>query len=456
MTYTALLQAQRDFFASGVTRSLAFRQEQLRVLAQALQAQEARALQVLQADLGKPPLEALGAELLLVAQEISWARRQLPRWVRSQRVPLTLTQWPGRAEVRPEPLGVSLILSPWNYPLQLALVRMVGAIAAGNCAIVKPSEWAPHTSQFLQDLCQTVFPPEYVRVVTGDKETAIALLAEKFDQIFFTGSTRVGRLVMQAAAVHLTPVTLELGGKSPAVVAPDADLEVAVRRIVWGKFLNAGQTCIAPDYVWVPRSLRTEFVERAIATLRQFYGEDPQQSPDYGRIVSADHWDRLHGLLDGVEVLWGGQGDRAQRYFAPTLVQVADWEAPVMQEEIFGPILPLLPYDDLAAVRRQLTQMAKPLALYFFGRDRRPWEQICQEVSFGGGCFNDTIAQVAGPHLPFGGVGESGMGRYHGYHSFAAFSHFKSLLHRPNRPDVRFRYPPYPRDLGWLKRWLQG
>ncbi|HAN45974.1 MAG TPA: aldehyde dehydrogenase family protein [Cyanobacteria bacterium UBA8156] len=456
MTYAALLQSQRDFFASGATRPLAFRQQQLQTLAQALQAQETAAVQALQADLGKPPLEAIAAELLLISQEIAWARRHLPRWSRPQSVPLTATQWPGRATVLPEPLGVSLILAPWNYPLQLALVPLIGAIAAGNCAIVKPSEVAPHTAQFLQDLCTQIFPPEYVQVVTGDQETAIALLAEKFDKIFFTGSTRVGRLVMQAAATHLTPVTLELGGKSPAVVAADADLEVAVRRIVWGKFLNAGQTCIAPDYVWVPRSLLPAFTQQAIAVLKKFYGENPQQSPDYGRIVSTGHWDRLRGLLDGVEVLWGGQGDRDQRYFAPTLVQVTGWDAPVMQEEIFGPILPLLPYDDLAAVRRQLTQMEKPLALYFFGRDRRPWQQLCQEVSFGGGCFNDTIAQAAGPHLPFGGVGASGMGRYHGYHSFAAFSHFKSLLHRPNRPDFGLRYPPYPTDLGWLKRWLGG
>ncbi len=458
-TAAALVQRHRDAFQAGQTRPLAFRREQLRRLRQALDRRERQLLEALHRDLGKPPAEAVVAELGVVAAELDRAARHLPRWMRPGRRSVAPIAWPGRASVVPEPLGVALILGPWNYPVQLLLSPLVGAIAAGNCACLKPSELAPHTSRALAELIADALDPATVSVVEGGPETAEALLAERFDVIFFTGSAAVGRRVMAAAARYLTPVVLELGGKCPCLVMADACLDTAARRILWGKGLNAGQTCVAPDYVLVQRAATAPLLEAFRRAARQFFGDDPRRSPHVGRIVSRAHFDRLVGYLGAGRCVLGGDHDAAERFLAPTLLLNPPADAPVMQEEIFGPILPIVEFDHLDAVLRDLRARPKPLALYLFGKDRRVRERVVAETSSGGVCVNDTITHIVTPQLPFGGVGDSGMGAYHGRASFDCFSHAKSVLVRGTRWDPRWRYPPAGAPLPVLKRairWLLG
>lgn len=449
-----LLQRQRAYFASGATRPLSFRKQQLRALQAALMQFEPAIQAALWKDLHKPEFEVYGSEIGFVNSEIKRTLQQLHRWAKPQKLKISPVQFPGSARLVPEPLGVALIIGPWNYPVQLILAPLVGAIAAGNCALLKPSELTPNSSRVLAELIAATFAPEYIALVEGAVETSQALLAEAFDHIFFTGGTAIGKVVMAAAAQHLTPVTLELGGKSPCIVAPGADLATTARRIAWGRFINAGQTCIAPDYLLVHPSLQTPLLAALQQAIAELYGPDPQQSPDYGRIVSQHHWDRLQGLIDPAKLYCGGNGDRADRYLAPTLLNDVTWEDRVMADEIFGPILPVLTYDDLGEAIAAITARPKPLALYLFGGDRATQKRIEQQTSSGGLCFNDTILQVGLPDAPFGGVGPSGMGAYHGRASFDSFSHKKTVLQRPFWLDARFRYPPYPQSLGWMKRLL--
>jgi len=451
----ALVERQRHYVQTGATRSLAFRRQQLQRLQQALRDRQETLLAALKADLSKPRLEALAGELAVCSEEIATALRHLPAWMRPQSVRPNLVQWPGRADTQAEPLGVVLIIAPWNYPIQLAITPLIGAIAAGNGAIVKPSELAPQSSRALAELLADCFPPEFVAVVEGDQEAAQALLAERFDSIFFTGSTRIGQLVMRAAAEHLTPVTLELGGKSPCIVTADLDLKVAARRIVWGKFLNAGQTCVAPDYLLVERSLQPALLEAIAATLREFYGDNPATSPDYARIVSDAHFQRLNALLerDRAKVVFGGDTDASQRYIAPTVLAGCTWDDATMAEEIFGPLLPVLVYDELEEAIASINARPKPLALYLFSRDRQTQNRVRTATSSGGFVVNDTIVHLASPRLPFGGVGASGFGRYRGRATFDTFSHRKSTLARPFWLDLPLRYPPYAGKERWL-RWL--
>ena len=447
----------RQLVVGGTTRPLQWRLEQLDRLDAALSANSDAVLDALAKDLGKPDVEAY-FEVVAVRQEISLCRRQLRRWIAPKKVGVPLSQRPGRAEVIAEPLGCVLIIGPWNYPFHLAIQPLVSALAAGNTAILKPSEHAPATAQLISSLIEQAFPPEIVQVVQGDGNTAQALLAERFDRIFFTGGERIGKLVMAAAAQHLTPVTLELGGKSPAVVLSDADLEVTSRRLVWGKCLNAGQTCIAPDYLLVESSARASLIQALGERLTACFGEEPLDSSDLASIVNDAQYARLSALLEQArergQVLLGGTCDPERRRIAPTVIQVNDREDPLMQAELFGPLLPILEVDGLDQAIEWINQRPKPLALYLFSSSQRNQETVLNKTSSGGVCFNDVVMQVGVPELPFGGVGASGMGAYHGKAGFDTFSHQRSVLRRPFALDLPFRYPPYAGRLPLMRRLL--
>ncbi len=445
------VQQQRLFFATGQTKSIEFRIEQLKRLKQAILDRQDAILQAAKADLGKPAFEAY-FEIATLA-EIKLALKQLRNWAKPRRAAISLEQFPASAWVQPEPLGVVLIIAPWNYPFQLVISPLVGAIAAGNCALLKPSEHAPHTSEVIAELIQATFDPSYVAVVEGDANVSQQLLAEKFDHIFFTGGTAVGKIVMQAAAKHLTPVTLELGGKCPCIVDADVRLDSAAKRIVWGKFINAGQTCIAPDYVLADRRIKPELLIQLKRWIEVFYGTDPSTSPDYARIINTHHFHRLTTLLKNGTPIAGGQWDLATRYIAPTILDDVNWDDAVMQAEIFGPILPVLTYDDLDEAIAQINARPKPLSIYVFSNNEQIQNKILQSTSSGGACVNDTVIQFSSLHLPFGGVGESGIGQYHGKASFDTFSHQKSVLKRSFWLEPNLRYAPYSlKQLRLLKR----
>ena len=433
--------------STGLTRSLAWRLEQLDRLEGLLRDQEAAVLEALAADLGKPPLEAT-FELIAVRQELTLTRRQLKRWMAPRPIGLDLALRPGQAWVQTEPLGCVLIIGPWNYPFHLCLHPLVSALAAGNTAVLKPSEHAPHISALLARCLPLAFPAEVVQVVTGDGAVAAELLEQQFDHIFFTGGGRVGRLVMAAAARHLTPVTLELGGKSPAIVLADADIATSAKRLAWGKGLNAGQTCIAPDHLLVQPAVREALVAAIAAEWQRFYGSDPLASEDMGCIVNEAQFQRLEALLAG------GRSDPSRRRIEPTLVAIESGDDPLMQEELFGPILPVLAVANLEAALAEVRARPKPLALYLFSHDRAAQQRTLDTTSSGGVCFNDVVMQAGAAALPLGGVGESGMGSYHGEAGFLTFSHRRTVLRRPFWLDLPFRYPPYAGKLTLVKRLL--
>jgi aldehyde dehydrogenase (NAD+) len=443
----------RASFAAGVTRPLEWRRRQLVAMRRMLVEHEADFLAALSSDLGKSATEGWMTELRHVTYEIDHVLARLERWARPERVPVRAALRPARAQVVSEPLGVVLVIAPWNYPIHLLLLPMVYALAAGNSVVGKPSEVAPVTSAAVARWVPSYLDPRAVAIVEGDAAVATSLLAARWDHIFYTGSGRVGRIVAAAAARHLTPVTLELGGKSPAIVDASADIEVAARRIAWGKWLNAGQTCVAPDYVLVDTSVADELVEGLRRALHSFYGEDPARSADYGRIVNEAHWDRLQALIEGrrsAQVAVGGQGDRARRYLAPTILTDVGWDEPVMGEEIFGPILPILTVEGVDQAVEAVNRGDKPLALYVFAQDQDVIDDVVARTSSGGVCANATLTHLAVPGLPFGGVGASGMGAYHGRAGFDTFSHRKAVLQRRTRPDPSATYPPY----GSLRTWL--
>ena len=441
--YEEALERQRRFFDSGVTLSAGFRRAALKRLADAMKLFEPKLLAALREDLGKPPFEAYASELGVVYEEIRELRTHLESWMSPRAVRGSLTQFPCRCTVRPEPLGVVLMMSPWNYPVQLTLAPLAAALAAGNCAVVKPSRYAAKTSAVLEEMLHDAFPSGLVTVFQGGAEENQALLALKFDHIFFTGSPAVGRVVMEAASKHLTPVTLELGGKSPCIIDETADVALAAQRIAWGKLLNAGQTCVAPDYVLIHETMLHSFAREYAAAVRRMYGEEPTQNPEYGKIINEKHMERLKGLLQrGTPVIGGTFSDR-DRKIAPTLLTGVSWDSPVMQEEIFGPILPVLPYRSFSQALAEVRRRPKPLALYLFTNDGDHKRRVLREVSFGGGCVNDVVVHLTNPRMPFGGVGESGMGAYHGKAGFLTFSHVKSVLEKSTRIDLPVRYPPY-------------
>jgi aldehyde dehydrogenase (NAD+) len=444
-TIPPLVEALRASFEAGTTRPVLWRKGQLDQIARLMNDHADDFLGALKADLGKPALEAQLTDISIVKNEAMLAKKHLARWMRPQKIRTPLEQHPASARILREPLGVVLIIAPWNYPIQLLLSPLVGAIAAGNCVVLKPSEVTPHVSELLGRLVPRYLDTSCVALVQGGVDETSVLLKQRFDHILYTGNGGVGRVVMEAAAHHLTPVTLELGGKSPCIVDREVDIEVSARRIAWGKFLNAGQTCIAPDYVLVHESREAELLDALKRALREFYGEDPKRSKDFGRIVNERHHRRLAVLLKDGEIVVGGEVDEAERYIAPTILRNVSSQAPVMNDEIFGPILPVLTIRDIDEAIRFVNARPKPLALYVFTRDPKVEDAVLSHTSSGGACVNATLWHLANSNLPFGGVGPSGMGAYHGRDSFETFSHRKSVVTKSTRLDPKIAYPPYTR-----------
>lgn len=450
----SVVERQRAYFLCDETKDISFRMDALRKLESAIQACEGEILKALKEDLNKSDFEAYATEIGIVYSELDDALKHLPGWARKKRVRTPVMHFKASSWMVPEPYGVVLIMSPWNYPFQLSLAPLIGAMAAGNCAVVKPSSYSPRTSAVVAKILGECFSEEYIAVVEGGREANQELLKQKFDYIFFTGSVNVGKTVMEAASKHLTPVTLELGGKSPCIVHKDANPELAARRIIWGKCLNSGQTCVAPDYLLVHRDIKDRVISAMKTSIIEFFGEKPCQNPEYPKIINEKHFNRLKGLLSDGRILVGGDVNEATHQIAPTIVDQITWESPVMQEEIFGPILPVLTFDDIDEVIAAVNSRPKPLALYLFTNDKSVEKRIVKSISFGGGCINDTIVHLATSFMPFGGVGESGMGRYHGKWSFDTFTHEKSILKKSCRLDIKLRYPPYKDKMGLLKRFM--
>lgn len=438
--YQDRLEQQRSYFRSGKTLSYKARAQALDTLAQTILKHQEAIETALHKDLAKSPFEAYATEIGFVLRSIREAKKLMRKHMKIKRVKTPLVQFGARSYIRNEPLGNVLIIGPYNYPFQLVIEVLVGAIAAGNTAMIKPSEFTQHTEAIIAQMINTAFDASYIHVVTGGVEVNQALLTLRFDHIFFTGSTRVGQLVYEAASKNLVPVTLELGGKSPTIVDETAKLDVAARRIVYGKFINAGQTCIAPDYIYVHVSVHDAFVEALTKTLADFY---PPHKEAMGHIVNEQHYTRLKRLINPQKVVYGGEEDSSERYLAPTVMTHVTWEDVVMQEEIFGPILPILTYESLDDIIDQLQSMEKPLALYLFSENKAHQEKVFRTLSFGGGAINDTLMHVANPHLPFGGIGASGIGKYHGMTSLETFSHAKAYMKKSTRIDPKVLYPPY-------------
>ena len=440
-TILKLIENQKTFFRSQKTKDLSFRKDGLRRLKRAVRDKERQICEALWTDLHKSAQEAYITEISIVLEEIDYHLRHMERWISPRRVPTPLFMFGSRSRIIYEPYGTALIVSPWNYPFQLLINPLVGALSAGNCAVLKPSPQTPAVNRIIAELIAEIFPSEYVAVVEGDLAVYHFLLAQPFDYLFFTGSPAAGRIVMSAAAQHLTPITLELGGKSPCIADWSANIDIAARRIAWGKFLNAGQTCVAPDYLFVHKSIRDRLTERIVYYIRQFYGENPQESPDYPRMVSEAAAERLKNRMQGETVIYGGNVDIPDKYIAPTLI-AATPENAFMRDEIFGPVLPVLEFDELNQVVEYINNGEKPLALYYFG-EKKTAKQLIGMVSSGGTCINDVVMHLGNPRLPFGGVGNSGMGKYHGRYSFETFSHERAILQTSLKIDFPIKYAPY-------------
>jgi acyl-CoA reductase-like NAD-dependent aldehyde dehydrogenase len=446
------IQQQRDYFLTGKPKDINFRLQQLQILKQLVIENETAIVQALQADLHKPEFEAVSAEIILIIKDIELAIKNLKNWTRPQKVAIPWQLLPASAKIQPEPLGVVLIIGAWNYPFSLIIMPLVGAIAAGNCAILKPSEIAVNASNLLTEIIPKYFDSQYISVVAGGVEISQKLLAEKFDHIFFTGSPHIGKIIMEAAAKHLTPVTLELGGKNPCIVDADVHLEHATRRIIWGKFFNAGQTCLAPDYLLVDRKIKNQLLEIIKNCLQEFFGTNPVLSPDYARIVNQRHFTRLVNLLQNGKIIIGGESNIDQLYIAPTVIDHVSFTDAIMQEEIFGPILPIIEYTNLEEAINWINSQPKPLVLYLFSQNQNLQQQVVQTTSSGAVCLNETIIHYTVSSLPFGGVGNSGMGKYHGKASFEIFSHYKTVWKNPLWLDIKLRYAPYKGKLSIFRQ----
>lgn len=443
MDIPQLISAQKQFFYTGKTKSISFRKEMLDKLYRKIQEMEPEIHAALKEDLGKGDLESYMCETGLTHSEITYMRKHLKGFAKPRRVLTPLAQFPSRSYILKEPYGCVLVMSPWNYPFLLTLEPMVDAIAAGNTVILKPSAYSPATSAVIRTLISDIFPPEFVAVVKGGRTENQALLDQPFDYIFFTGGTTVGRQVLEKAARHLTPVTLEMGGKSPCIVDESANLKVAARRIAFGKYLNCGQTCVAPDYLLIHHSVRDEFLNYFQAAVREMYGENPLSNPDYGKIINEKHFHRLETILAGEQILFGGEADPVALRIAPTVVCPASPDGPAMGEELFGPILPVLTYETIPEVVDFVRSRPKPLALYIFSSNRNNITMLQSQLSYGGGCVNDTIIHLATSRMGFGGVGNSGMGSYHGKKGFDTFTHEKSTVDKATWLDLPMRYQPF-------------
>ncbi len=449
-----IVSVQRAYFKTGATRSAAFRLDMLRRLEHAIRENESRIADAVRMDLGKQPFETYMCETGLVLDEIRYHQRHLRGWMKEKYVRTPPAQFPARSFLSPEPYGAALIMSPWNYPVQLCFEPLIGAISGGCCAVVKPSIYAANVSHLIAGMIADTFPPEYIAVVEGGRAENSALLDEPFDCIFFTGSVAVGKVVMTAAAKRLTPVTLELGGKSPVIVDASADLRVAARRVAFGKILNAGQTCVGPDYVLIEEGARDRFIEEFRRALNEFFPDGDLSG--MGHIISEKHYLEKKALLDGQTAVIGGGCDDARLFIEPTVLVDVSPDSPVMQEEIFAPILPVLTWKTLDEATDFVRSREKPLALYLFTRDRAVERKVLDTCAFGGGCVNDTVIHLATSHMAFGGVGASGMGSYHGKASFDAFTHVRSVVRKAYRPDLPIRYQPYTKKKErWLRRFLR-
>ncbi|HDE9586303.1 TPA: aldehyde dehydrogenase [Staphylococcus aureus] len=448
----------KAFFNTQQTKDISFRKEQLKKLSKAIKSYESDILEALYTDLGKNKVEAYATEIGITLKSIKNARKELKNWTKTKNVDTPLYLFPTKSYIKKEPYGTVLIIAPFNYPFQLVFEPLIGAIAAGNTAIIKPSELTPNVARVIKRLINETFDANYIEVIEGGIEETQTLIHLPFDYVFFTGSENVGKIVYQAASENLVPVTLELGGKSPVIVNETANIKVASERICFGKFTNAGQTCVAPDYILVHESVKDDLITALSKTLREFYGQNIQQSPDYGRIVNLKHYHRLTSLLNSAQmnIVFGGHSDEDERYIEPTLLDHVTNDSAIMQEEIFGPILPILTYQSLDEAIAFIHQRPKPLSLYLFSEDENATQRVINELSFGGGAINDTLMHLANPKLPFGGVGASGMGRYHGKYSFDTFTHEKSYIFKSTRLESGVHLPPYKGKFKYIKAFFKN
>ena len=454
MSIETIVANQHDYFSSGATRPVAFRLAALKKLQQALRENEHKLSDALKADLNKSDMESYMTEIGMILDEIGFHIKHLRRWAKAKTVKTPMAQFHAKSFVIPEPYGVALIISPWNYPVQLSLEPLVGAISAGNCAVIKPSAYTPATSHAIAELIASIFPEKYVAVVEGGRKENNTLFSQNFDYIFFTGSMGVGRIVMEAASEHLTPVTLELGGKSPVIVDRTANIKLAARRVAFGKVLNAGQTCVAPDYMLIHKDVQDAFIDHFREALAMFFPDGDMANMPV--IVNEKHYQRVTGLMAGETIAIGGKTDKNRRFIAPTVLVDVSPDAPVMQEEIFGPLLPMLTYTELDEAIDFINARSKPLALYVFTDDKQTADAVLSRTSSGGGCWNDTIIHLATPHMGFGGVGNSGMGSYHGKLSFDTFTHYKSIVKKSNFIDLPMRYHPYTdKKFSMIRKFLK-
>ncbi|HEA5982486.1 TPA: aldehyde dehydrogenase, partial [Staphylococcus aureus] len=445
-------------FNTQQTKDISFRKEQLKKLSKAIKSYESDILEALYTDLGKNKVEAYATEIGITLKSIKNARKELKNWTKTKNVDTPLYLFPTKSYIKKEPYGTVLIIAPFNYPFQLVFEPLIGAIAAGNTAIIKPSELTPNVARVIKRLINETFDANYIEVIEGGIEETQTLIHLPFDYVFFTGSENVGKIVYQAASENLVPVTLEMGGKSPVIVDETANIKVASERICFGKFTNAGQTCVAPDYILVHESVKDDLITALSKTLREFYGQNIQQSPDYGRIVNLKHYHRLTSLLNSAQmnIVFGGHSDEDERYIEPTLLDHVTNDSAIMQEEIFGPILPILTYQSLDEAIAFIHQRPKPLSLYLFSEDENATQRVINELSFGGGAINDTLMHLANPKLPFGGVGASGMGRYHGKYSFDTFTHEKSYIFKSTRLESGVHLPPYKGKFKYIKAFFKN
>ncbi|NFD57555.1 aldehyde dehydrogenase [Clostridium botulinum] len=447
-----ILEKQKSFFDKGYTKDINFRIEALKKLKHNIKINENNIFKALKIDLNKSEFETFITEIGIVYDEINGAIKNIKKWSKPKKVKTPITNFLASSYIYNEPYGVALIMSPWNYPFQLIMAPLVGAISAGNCVLLKPSELAIETEKIIVKIIKDTFSDEYIGVITGGIEESTALLKEKFDYIFYTGGINVGKIVMRAAAEHLTPITLELGGKSPCIVDKDANIDLAARRIAWGKFLNAGQTCVAPDYLVVHRNIKEKLISSIENYIVEFFGENTFESEDYPRIINERHFKRLEGYLKEGKIVSGGNTDINNLYIEPTIIEGINFENRIMEEEIFGPIFPVIEFENIDKVIDIVKNNPKPLALYYFSENKEKQEFIIKNISFGGGCINDTIMHLSTSTLPFGGVGNSGIGGYHGRASFDTFSHKKSILKKSNLIDVKIRYAPFKGKINLAKR----
>lgn len=453
-----IINEHQKFYNKQKTRSIEFRINQLNILRNGIEKYQNKLIEALYKDLGKSEFEAYTTEIGYVLNSIRYAIKNLKRWAKPKKVRTPIYLMPSKSYIMSEPYGTVLIIGPYNYPFQLLIEPLVGAMAAGNCVVLKPSENVPNVSRVITEMISTIFDENYIRCIEGGIETNTSLTNGKFDYIFFTGSVSVGKIVMESAAKNLVPVTLELGGKSPVIVDESSNLKIAANRIIWGKTINAGQTCVAPDYIVVHESVKKEFVKELKNSIEKFYGEDILNNKDFGRIVNERHFNRLKNILEEEKenIIYGGKNNKDERFIEPTLIETSSWKSPSMSEELFGPILPIITYNNLDEAIENIKKMSKPLALYLFTTNKTVEEKVLTEISSGGVCINDTITHLINPKLPFGGVGHSGIGSYHGKYSFDTFSHKRSVVSKSMKINMTMLFPPYnEKTLNLTKKFLR-